>query len=117
MSDYWMRDAASAFRDYAQTTRREFAGLGKKLHDALDARSSTEELRRNQIKPLPRRRSPALPSNDGREDHELPVREAPSFERTPFARELGDAWVEVEPGIYEQVALPSSDPAPRGPSP
>ena len=113
-----MRD--SAFKDYVQTTCREFAGMRKKLHDGLDARGSSEEPMRNQIT-LPwsgtRRRSPALPINDGREVHELPAREAPSFERTPFARQLGDTWIEVEPGIYEHAALPSSDPAPRAPSP
>jgi hypothetical protein len=80
-----MRDTA-----FAERTRRELAGLGKRLHDAIEARSSVE-----------RRRNSALPTDTGREDRE-PARESQSIDdaRTPFSRELGDAWVEVEPGIY-----------------
>jgi hypothetical protein len=100
-----MRDAA--FREYGATTRRELAGLGKKLYEAFERSSSTHELIRSRVMmswSAARRRSPAPPRADDRDDPRLPPFRAPSIDeaRTPFARELGECWVEVEPGIYER---------------
>jgi hypothetical protein len=108
-----MRDAA--FREYAETTRRELADLRKRIHHAIEAGGVTEQLVRDRVTLLrsrKRRLTTALPTDDGREDRVLAVDGPPSMQtRTDwFARELGDTWVEVEPGIYEHAALPPSGP-------
>jgi hypothetical protein len=102
---------STAFKEYAETTRR-LAGLGKKLYDAIDARSSTDDLIRNQVMLLrsaKRRQTPLQSIENHRESHELPDEEQPLETRTLFARELGDTWVEVEPGIYEPASSPASE--------
>jgi hypothetical protein len=106
-------------RAFADRARRELAGLGTRLHHAIDAGSSSEQPAIDHAEPIPsgeRRRHAALPTDDDREDREL-VGESPSIEeyRTPFSRALGDAWKEVEPGIYVHAAPRLSGPA-RTPS-
>jgi len=94
-----MRDRA--FREYAETTSRELVGAG------IRRASGVERVVRDRIKLLrsakPRRNSP--PIENDRHGHDLALDEAASLEemRTPFARELGDTWVEVEPGIFKHV--------------
>jgi hypothetical protein len=75
--------------------------------------SGIDRVVRNQIKLLwsvQRRRSPGEPAENHPDDHELPAVVGPSVDdetRTPFARQLGDSWIEVEPGIYEWAGSPS----------
>ena len=61
------------------TTRRELLALRRRVTEALDSR------KRREPEPIA-----APPAGQTRGDW--------------FARELGDAWVEVEPGIYERAA-------------
>lgn len=90
-----MRDAA--FRVYAEATRREVAALRKKLHHAIDAGS--------------RRGRPAPLSTDDALDDPRLADEATGPTRADFfSRELGDSWVEVEPGIYHHAAVPLPEP-------
>ena len=102
----------AAIREYAETTRRELADLRKKLHDAIDAGGATEQLMRERVTSLwsrKRRSGSALPSPDGPEHPMVALDDEPAVEtRTDwFARELGDTWVEVEPGIYQRSDLPN----------
>src|SRR4051794_2776006 len=102
----------AVFREYAETTRRELADWRKKLHDAIDAGGATEQLMRDRVTSLwsrKRRSRPALPSQDGPEEPVVGPNEPATQTRTDwFARELGDTWVEVEPGIYEPFELPNA---------
>ena len=102
-----MRDAA--FREYAETTRRELGDLRRKVHDALDAGGGAEQVVRDRVMLLwPRKRRPTTkPDPDA-----LAVDGPPSVDTRAdwFARELGDTWVEIEPGIYEHSAPPPPGP-------
>jgi hypothetical protein len=88
-----------AFRGYAKTTRRELAGLCQKLHRAIDARASGHD--------------EAAPPTEDRPDTLVPPDFEPPAEETRadwFARELGEGWVELEPGIFvkdEDAAVPT----------
>jgi hypothetical protein len=103
-----MREAA--FREYAETTRRELAGLRKKVHDAIDAGGGAEQLVRDGVMSLwPRKRHHA-PEPPAADDDALALDDPPPVDARSdfFARELGETWVEVEPGIYENTAPPQA---------
>ena len=92
---------------------RELPDLRDKLDHAIQAGGATEQLIRARVTllwPGRRRHRAAPPTEDGREHPVTIVEDPPSMQtRTDwFARELGSAWVEVEPGIYEHSASPPS---------
>ena len=77
--------------------RAAVAALRKKLDHAIDAGS--------------RRRHPApLSTDDALEDQRLADEATEPTRADFFSRELGDSWVEVEPGIYHHAAVPLPEP-------
>ena len=91
-----MREAA--LREYAEFTRRELSDLRRKVTRALESRKrrqGTAMLTQNLVLAVDE------PEPEQRSRSDL------------FTRELGERWVEVEPGIYEHAGERSSEPALR----